>query len=592
MTAGDDQIHFPPDGKDFGSAETSGMSTFHHTALVNQGGNSLPFPDYKVATDFPLDALPESIRAAVIEICHRDKLAAPIAVQATLAAVSVACQDLVLIDRGFGEASVCSLFMLVVADSGARKTRADRAVTPTIEAYDRQAKVEYERQKAAYEIELKDRQDTERGLQRTLMTLIRMTRSTSEDKAANAVGLLEQVKEELHELRLEPFRNPKPKFRRLLYSAISIRELERGLCENWPAAGLIANEAADFLNARNDSDMARLDRLWDGQGIDVVGRAPRDRFSVSDPRLTMSLMIQPSVFDSFLEKKGERAKTIGFIPRMLIARPETVYGTRTIDSTEQRSTVWINRFNNRIQELLEAGNFDIEVRARNRVCLRFSPAAQLRWEMEHDEKERGMADGGKYVYEREFVNRYSEHVARLAALFHFFVSARMTHADSDGARIDVAMEIGEQTLADAIKVADWYLREFSRIFNPDKSIKDAAKYVYKKLLERVAVANGGRVPEVATTGEMNLKIRSNELRGFCHRYGLKDNPSYYDTVLTWLNERDIIRRSSEKVGSSTKGTEFVLIDLSPPGHGYRLRDDGSLDEFLPLLKQAQAGRSP
>ncbi|PRG89950.1 hypothetical protein C6V04_21650 [Burkholderia multivorans] len=140
---------FPANRTDYGSAEISRMSTFL-TARENQGDDALSFPDYKVATDFPLDALPESIRAAVIEICRRDKLAAPIAVQATLAAVSVACQDLVLVDRGFGEASVCSLFMLVVADSGARKTRADRAVTPTIEAYDRRAKVEYERQKSAY----------------------------------------------------------------------------------------------------------------------------------------------------------------------------------------------------------------------------------------------------------------------------------------------------------------------------------------------------------------------------------------------------------------------------------------------------------
>ncbi|MDW9227194.1 hypothetical protein C7S15_1763 [Burkholderia cepacia] len=591
VTLGDNQMIFPADRTDYGSPEISRMSTFL-TARENQGDDALSFPDYKVATDFPLDALPESIRAAVIEICRRDKLAAPIAVQATLAAVSVACQDLVLVDRGFGEASVCSLFMLVVADSGARKTRADRAVTPTIEAYDRRAKVEYERQKSAYEIELKNRQDMERGLQRTLMTLIRKTHSTSEDNVADVEARLAQVEKELGELRSRPFQNPKPKFRRMLYSAISIREIERGLCENWPAAGLISNEAADFLNSRSDSDMARLDRIWDGQGIDVVGRTPRDTFSVSDPRLTMSLMIQPSVFDSFLERKGERAKTIGFIPRMLIARPETVYGTRTIDSTEQRSTVWIDRFNSRIQELLDAGNFDIEARARNRVCLRFSPAAQLRWEREHDEKERGMADGGKYVYEREFVNRYSEHVARLAALFHFFANARVTHADSDDLRLDIAMEIGEQTLADAIKVANWYLSEFSRIFNPDKSIKEAAKYVYKKLLDRVAAANGGRVPERATTGDANIRIRSNELREFCHRFGLKNNPTYYDTVLAWLNERSIVRRRSEKVGSSTKGTEFVLIDLSPPGHGYRLMDDGSLEEFLPFLKQAQAPRSP
>jgi hypothetical protein len=69
MTLGDNQMIFPANRTDYGSAEISRMSTFL-TARENQGDDALSFPDYKVATDFPLDALPESIRAAVIEICR------------------------------------------------------------------------------------------------------------------------------------------------------------------------------------------------------------------------------------------------------------------------------------------------------------------------------------------------------------------------------------------------------------------------------------------------------------------------------------------------------------------------------------------
>ncbi|MGS1057901.1 YfjI family protein [Burkholderia glumae] len=583
ITSGN-SLNFQRDMKDFNSIEAQSISE----SMLDPQEPSASFPDCEVATDFPLNALPESIRAAVLEICNRDKIAAPIAVQATLAAVSVACQDLVMVDRGFGEASVCSLFMLVVAESGARKTRADKAVTPIIEDYDRRAKTEYEKKKEAYELELKERQDTERGLQRAQSTLMRNVYSTSEDKIRDAEAALIQVRQELYEVRSAPFKNPKPKYRRMLYSAISIRELERGLCENWPAAGLIANEAADFLNTRSDSDMARLDRLWDGQKIDVVGRTPRESFSVSDPRLTISLMIQPSVFDNFLEKKGERAKGIGFIPRMLIARPDTAYGTRMSDVMKSRSNVWIEKFNLRVKDLLDAGDLDVEARSRNRICLRFSAAAQRRWENENNEKEWGMADGGRYEYEREFVNRYSEHVARVAALFHFFTNAEVGEGSQDEEAVKVALEIDERTLADAIVVVDWYLGEFSRIFNPGQSIKEAAVYVYKKLLERVAVSNGDRVPDFGAKNDENIKIRSNELRGYCHRYGLKSNVMLYDAVLKWLSDRVIIQRRSEKIGSSAKGTEFVSIVLNPPDHAYRMIDDGSLDMFMQILKSAQA----
>jgi len=96
------------------------------------------FPHFERGNEtFPLEMLPEMIRGAVIEICKNDKLAVPIAAQAVLSAVSLACQDLIMVDRGIGDISVCSLFMLTVTDTGARKSKADGVVTSSIEAYDR-----------------------------------------------------------------------------------------------------------------------------------------------------------------------------------------------------------------------------------------------------------------------------------------------------------------------------------------------------------------------------------------------------------------------------------------------------------------------
>jgi Protein of unknown function (DUF3987) len=526
-----------------------------------------PFPRYEPRTDFPWRALPETIRGGVLEICSNDKLAAPLAVQAVLTAVSLACQDLVLVDRGIGgELSICSLFMLAVADSGARKTRADRAVTPVIEIYDQVGKADYERKKTAYQNELKARQDKERALQRTLASLTRKAHCASAKEAQEAEASLENVERLLRELRDQPFTNAMPLLRRVLYSAISMRDLERSLCQNWPSAGLISSEAADILSGRSESDMARLDRLWDGQPIDVVGRTAKESFSVADPRLTVSLMIQPSVFDRFLVRKGESAKGIGFMPRTLISRQETPYGDRMADSSVPRSTAWIERFNKRVMDLLEHGRTNVEKRAQNRMVLSFTPAAQRLWESDQNAKEAQTVEGGKYVHEREFVSRYSEHVARMAALFHFFERAYTDATESSAMDGLNHLEIPDHTVASAIRVCEWYLSEFSRIFNPDASIKEAALHVFKKLKERLAILNGGSLPTLATLDFANVEIPSNKLRSFCTRFNLREHNNRFGWAVDWLVESGRVSLIRKRIGASSRETEVIRWALEHRDH--------------------------
>lgn len=528
-----------------------------------------PFPDYEPPGDFPYEALPETLRGAVLEICANDKLAMPLAVQATLAAVSVACQDLILVDRGIGDVSVCSLFMLAVADSGARKTRADRAVTPAIEAYDRNRSSEYEQKKAAHLNEQKARAMKVRALERTYFSLTRKAHTAPLDKAQDAEEALNKVDRMLHDLRCQPLENPRPRLRRALYSSISMRELERSLCENWPSAGLISSEAADILNARSESDMARLDRLWDGQGIDVVGRTERESFSVSDPRLTMSLMVQPTVFDRFIERKGELAKGIGFIPRTLVSRPETPYGQRQANSSAPRSTAWINIFNERILQLLSHGHTDINSREQNRKVLYFSPAAQHRWEQDHNAKEAQTVGGGLYFHEREFVNRYSEHVARLAALFHFFENGDLKVGKLHSGEGLGCLEIPDHTLEGAIQVSEWYLSEFRRIFNPDVLISEAAAHVLEKLKERLAAKNGGQALDAPGINFSNLELSENELRLYCTRFGLKNDTARFKQALGWLAERQMVSRYPKSDPVTRRSTETVRLFIKVRFEGWK-----------------------
>jgi len=158
------------------------------------------------------------------------------------------------------------------------------------------------------------------------------------------------------------------------------------------------------------------------------------------------------------------------------------------------------------------------------------------------------------VHEREFVNRYSEHVARLATLFHFFETYQL----ADDGRSD-RLEIPEPTVKAAIEICEWYLNEFGRIFNPDMAIEEAAQYALKKLKERLASKNGGQVPEVATLGNQNIEMPENELRLFCSRYGLKTDSAKFKMALDWLEERRLVLRYPKHNGATRRSTDIIQL---------------------------------
>lgn len=186
------------------------------------------FPDFESQNEsFPWQNLPETIRGVVIEICRNDKVAVPIAVQAVMSAVSLACQDLIWVDRGIGLKSVCSLYMLAVADTGSRKSRADSAVTSAIEDCDRKKRSDYSDQIEISLYQSKDRRRHIDKLEKDVRAWERQVRTLTvkngaEDALQAARCELEKIKCEYEKLNLEDYEYNKPRLQRVLYSKIPI----------------------------------------------------------------------------------------------------------------------------------------------------------------------------------------------------------------------------------------------------------------------------------------------------------------------------------------------------------------------------------
>ncbi|QCS61935.1 DUF3987 domain-containing protein [Achromobacter denitrificans] len=520
--------------------------------VASKHTDQLTFPDFAPEDEtYPWEALPQTIKGAVIEICRNDMLSVPIAAQAVLSAVSLACQDLIWVSRGIGvdDKTVCSLFFLTVSDTGSRKSRADQQVAHLIEAYDLARRTAYEKEVAAFgfkrsELQRKIREYEKAAgqLLRKSQTLASSGKKNAEELARKASDDLVLTEEKLAELRRQESELRTPRLQRVLYSQIPIRQLERSLAENWPSAGLFSDEAAGILNSKGESDMASLDRLWDGGSIDVVGGTKQESFFVRDPRLTLSLMVQPIVFDRFLERKGELAKGIGLMSRVLLSRPDTPYGKRKFQKPELRSTVWIERFNQRVRELLQHSHASIEDRDVRRKTLCFEPDAQKFWEEVYDGVEVQMAAKGDFEDEREFANRYAEHVARLAALFHFFEYGSATGLTGTDCAIP------RSTVEAADKVVRWYLNEFRRVFNQEARMREMAEYILAKLKSMLENKNGGSLDHLPN-GARIFSVPVQDLRANCSKYGLKKIENFRP-VLDWLHARgNVVIREAERRSS-------------------------------------------
>ena len=128
------------------------------------------------AQDYPLDALPPLIRGAVEEVCGFVKAPVPLVAMSALAALSVAIQAHIDVQRAVKLEGPCGLFMCGIADSGERKTSCDGYFTTAIHAYQTR-----EREKAkpliqAYESDLDAWKAKRGGVQEKSSCWLRLVR--------------------------------------------------------------------------------------------------------------------------------------------------------------------------------------------------------------------------------------------------------------------------------------------------------------------------------------------------------------------------------------------------------------------------------
>lgn len=389
-----------------------------------------------VSRPFPVEAFPPIIRNAVYEVEQQTQAPLPLIAASVLGAVSLVCQNRIDVCRLNNLRSPTSLFLLTLAESGERKSTVDKILMRPLyqleeELFDR------------YTQEIIDWRNNEvifRAKQKALLS--RMKTDISRNKCTSAID--ERLRVLLATTPTEPVRY------KLMLNDATPAAMKNFLGGQWRSISLISDEAGVVFNGHSLKELPFINKMWDGS-VFSVERKSSPELLIKDARLTMSLMVQPDVFENYRSRRGDMAKGIGFFARCLICMPKSTQGYRSINNPIV-STEHLPVFHKRLIQLMREGI--ARKGEKERVCLRFSFEAERKWIDFYNQTEREMGEIGYLSDFKDYASKMAENMARIAALLHYF------HG-SEG-------DISAQAVEDAKKISAWYVEEYKRLFTVSK----------------------------------------------------------------------------------------------------------------------------
>lgn len=392
-------------------------------------GESLPYP---------VELLPKIVRDAVLE--YQDYGQQPVSLIATsaLSSMSLVCQGLADIARDSHLISPLSLYFISIADSGERKSAADNIFSKTLRQWETNKLDEMEFEIKKNKDELAVYTAKKNGLIGKIKNETIQNKSTYEPE--NKLKSL-----------IEPKKIIIPK---LFHEEATTEALSFNLASGWQSSSLWSDEAGIVVGgySMNQDNILKgitlLNRLWDGKDYSV-DRKTSENFKIRGRRLMCSLMMQPAVFEQFINRSGKISRGSGFLARCLIIKPQSTIGTRTYKEYPKNMPA-ITLFNNILLELLNIGLPLDEHGMLKPPVLTLSPEAKLLWTEFHDAAERELSPGGEYAGIKDFGSKIAENAARLAGIFHIFERKTGTTVDAE-------------TMQNAIGVIIWYLHEIKNV---------------------------------------------------------------------------------------------------------------------------------
>ncbi|WP_262880232.1 YfjI family protein [Pseudomonas paralcaligenes] len=384
---------------------------------------------------YPVDALGELLGGAVAAIASAVQVPDALAAQSILTAAAMASQPHANVLRA-GQRIPLSLFGLTVAESGDRKSSADRLA---LHAHREHQQILKRRQKVA-EKEFRNLRD---AYQKAHSIVLDRTKHEKPEVVATELTKLNEPTE--------------PKLPIILVEEPTIEGLQKSLLRGHSSQGFFSDEGGLFFGGHATKSenilksFAGLSKLWDGAPITRTRAADGESATRSGCRLSAHLMIQPIVAQDILNNPILLGQ--GLLARFLISWPQSLAGTRLYQDIDATSDHRLINFWKRMSSLLETPAKHDENDELSAPDLKLEIPAQSAWIRYHDEIEKTLGRGGEMQEIKSTAAKSAENALRIAGVI----------AVTEGLSI-ITKEIMER----AAILSRWYLNEAHRLAYPTK----------------------------------------------------------------------------------------------------------------------------
>ncbi|MFM0488284.1 YfjI family protein [Paraburkholderia graminis] len=390
---------------------------------------------------YPLSKFHLVIKDAAEEVVRHVQAPDALVGMEFLTNMSASAQGLYDVRLPTGQKRPLSLNLLVIAESGERKTAVHNLVAKPLYVFDESRMVRYTAEADEHEIQMGIWKAVDTGLRHQI------TRLTRDGKP------IDEVRQELTgHAAVMPV---KPRSRRIMRQNVTDRSTMDALEGDGESVAFMSDEGEVIIKGGALKQTGVLNKAWDGAQMLTLDRSNGVSVVVRNPRVTVSYMVQPKVFDALLARRGDIMRGSGHWARYLIGYPPSTQGTRF---AYQLDIEWCHlpKFHARMAELLDEFGRRTDAGVTERMTLEFSVDAIARWIDLANQAESMLSPWG-YLHDiKDFASKLLEIASRVAALLHVF-------SEQEG-------KISVDTLNRAIDIVEWHMHEFKRIFSPELSL--------------------------------------------------------------------------------------------------------------------------
>lgn len=382
---------------------------------------------------YPVNAFPILLRN-VINALHEDtQMPLEMIASTLLAATSLALQPLIDVASPYDKSKnePCSLYFLTLAKSGEGKSPLKERIMRPFDDFVAQMQAEYDELQEAYEQDHSIWSSKEKALNNHFQKVL-----TKGDDA----------KDEERRLREhQATKLTKPKRFEMFYEDATPEGITQGL-QDHPYAGIFADEAITFFTGYLKNNLGLLNKIWKNEPISLSRK--KEGTTRLNASLTFSLMVQPDVFNHYLEKNDRHSISTGFLARFLFTNTISTIETRKINLNQEKSEQALAPLFELFNQFFIKHKQHFYDRSLPKKTLHLSEDASKLFEKKINQYQSNITKNQCWEHIPEFVSKAGNNAIRIAAIFE----------------CKSEQEISEQGLNNAFSIVEWHLNQASQYF--------------------------------------------------------------------------------------------------------------------------------